>query len=151
MDHNMFTGNVSISFTSSTTYLIEVSGVYGVLSNRSEWKQETDHNFLTVRCLYIHSRFKALQMSYLSHLDRGDGRERIRQYPVQPHDIQSWCDYLIAHGCVMIGYQHNQQSSQLMTHLYLLMVASLIGLQVSRSKQLPSLTVIMEQHYILVV
>ena len=35
------------------------------------------------------------------------------------------------------------------SHLSLLMSESLIGLQVSRSRQLPSLTVIVERHYIL--
>ena len=51
MGHNMITGYVSISSTSSTFSLKEISGVYGIQSYLSEY------------CRYGVNTFKVLQMS----------------------------------------------------------------------------------------
>ena len=51
MGHNMITGYVSISSTSFTIYLQEISGVDGIQSYRSEY------------CRFGVNTFKVLQMS----------------------------------------------------------------------------------------
>ena len=56
----MNTGYVSISRTSSTIYLKEISGVYGIQSYRSEYFR------------FGVNTFKVLQMSYLRYMYRGD-------------------------------------------------------------------------------
>jgi hypothetical protein len=85
----------------------------------------------------------------------------------EPHVMQSYCDHFMVRSCNIEECPYSTFSSNVITinamapkiqmsccvssHLYLLMVESLIGLQVSRSKQLPSLTVIMALHYILLI
>ena len=80
----------------------------------------------------------------------------------EPHVIQSYYDHFMVRSCNMQDCPYSTFSSNVITMDALVpkiqmrcgvspvpvMVESLIGLQVSRSKQLPSLTDIMTRHYI---